>query len=125
MLHHASSEPKEDKEPEDGVRARVISNIGKTIATWDAKGADVSTEIQRVEVREGDILDFVVDGRENGKNDGFEWTLTVREEGPGSSSDKIEARTWDSHVDFRGPQVDANVQYVQALLMLNEFIFID
>ena len=90
----------------------------------------IPTDLDRFQVSKGETLDFVVDGKEDGTNDRFEWTVTLRENEPGEheqndTSGAEGVREWISQVDFRGSQASPAVQYVQALLMLNEFIFVD
>ena len=134
-LHHPKNEKRDEKSAEDGVRARVVSSARSTIATWetiatgDASEAVIPTNVEPFRVSKGERLDFVVDGKADGTNDRFEWTLTIREQPQHNNDAKGQAqdrrREWISHRDFRGPQVDVSVQYVQALLMLNEFVFVD
>jgi hypothetical protein len=129
-LHQPAGPETKEKVVPDGVRARVISSSRSTVATWDALAVTIPTDLDRFQVSKGETLDFVVDGKEDGTNDRFEWTVTLRENEPGEheqndTSGAEGVREWISQVDFRGSQASPAVQYVQALLMLNEFIFVD
>jgi hypothetical protein len=81
-----------------------------------------------LEVAAAETLDFVVDCLMNDSHDDFSWPvvveLKVAEEG------KQSTRRFECAKDFRGPapartRLSPLEQYVQALLMANEFVFID
>jgi hypothetical protein len=104
----------------DGVEARAISSRSGEVGSWVAHHAKTPTAVKRVELKQGDVIDFVVDCRKNHDFDTFSWTPVVREVG---------TRTrWDARAEFHGPPppaLSAWEQYAQVLLLANEFVFID
>ena len=72
----------------------------------------------------GDKLDFVVGPGKSDTHDDFEWSIVIRRSDPDPSASGS-PRVWSSRIDFRGPQVGPWVQYAQALLLLNEFVYVD
>jgi len=102
----------------DGVRARVASSrLGELLArTLDKGSADM--DVPEIDVRAGDAIDFVVDGRADPNEDLFKWAPTIR----------MGTQEWSAAKEFGGPSVaplDAWGRYAQVLLASNEFIFID
>jgi hypothetical protein len=112
----------------DGVRARIISSRDGEVGSWSVHHGSVETRIERIEVAAGETLDFVVDCLMNESHDSFSWPVVVElnavEEG------KQNTRRFEAAKDFRGPapartRLTPLEQYAQALLMANEFVFID
>jgi hypothetical protein len=115
-------------EPGDGVRARLISSRSGELGSWSVHHGKFETRLERVEVAAGETLDFVVDCLTNESHDSFSWPVVVElnavEEG------KQSTRRFEAAKDFRGPsptrtRLSPLEQYAQALLMANEFVFID
>ena len=69
-LSHAS-------EGGDGVRGHVISSRAGELGTWTVHHGKVDTNLERVEVTQGETLDFVVDCLTNEANDAFGWSPVV------------------------------------------------
>ena len=73
-------------------------------------------------LKQGDTLDFIVDIRDGLNSDQFLWAPTI------ANSDTA---TWDAKKEFAGPPapgpqlLDPWPQYVQVLLLANEFSFVD
>jgi hypothetical protein len=114
----------------DGVRARVISSNGGLMKEWildRQKLASCETSLETVALRAGEILDFTVDCLENPTGDGFSWSLVVRSAGPDAMHGKP-LGVWDSLADFKPPpppKLSPLEELAQALLMTNEFMFVD
>ncbi len=110
-------------EPGDGVRARLVSARSGVLATWQAHQQAIATTVERVEVKEGETLDFVVDCLASDNADGFQWSPALR------ATDGVTGRaSWDAAADFLGPPPEPLKPleaYAQALLMANEFAFVD
>jgi hypothetical protein len=79
-------------------------------------------------VAAGETLDFVVDCLKNNSYDSFTWPVAVvlntLDDG------KTTERQYESPKDFRGParartRLSPLEQYAQALLLANEFVFVD
>jgi cytochrome c553 len=109
----------------DGVQGRVVSSRQGIVGAWGAHNRSVATPVAQVLVQPGDTLDWVVDCRGAVESDSFAWTVSVqRIEAPANSTN-----VWDAARDFRGPAPVARLspweQYAQALLLANEFAFVD
>jgi mono/diheme cytochrome c family protein len=104
----------------DGVRARVISSRLGSLGEWPAHNASVRTDIASVAVEKGDTLDFAVDPTATDAFDAFSWSLAIK-----SVDGKM---AWDDTSTF-GKSVPAPLSrvalYAQALMMTNEFVFVD
>ena len=79
-------------------------------------------------VKAGEILDFAVDCRENTNSDGFRWVPTIRLLVMPEKAPKNLQTVWDSQADFKAPpppKLSPLEQMAQALIITNEFMFID
>jgi hypothetical protein len=106
-------------EPGDGVRARVVVR-GKTVGEWVAHRKEIGTNLALVPVAVGDSVDFIVDPRTGDNSDAFAWSIQIK-----STDGRLLA---DSSANFAGPgpmPVTRSVLYAQALMMANEFMFVD
>ena len=77
-----------------------------------------------VEVRKGDTIDFVVDIRAVLNSDQYTWATVVVEVKPGNGPGTV----WKAKDEFGGPvrpQLGPWEQLAQALLIANEFCFVD
>jgi hypothetical protein len=89
----------------------------------------VHTRIARVDVKAGDVIDFVVDCRAEQTYDSFTWVQII-ERIDDSKPPKVLA-VWDANKQFSGghkaktDQLSPWEQYAQALLLSNEFLFVD
>jgi hypothetical protein len=114
----------------DGVRARVISSKGGLMREWildRQKLTSCETSLDAVALRAGEILDFAVDCLENSTGDGFSWSLVVRGTDANAMHGKLPG-VWDSQADFKPPpppKLSPLEEVAQALLMTNEFMFVD
>jgi hypothetical protein len=104
----------------DGVRGRVISSRKGLLGEWIVHRSTAKTSVGSFYVQKGDTLDFVVDPRSNDGFDSFEWAPTIR-----SADGKS---VWSSANGFGAPAgapLSRLALYAQALMMTNEFMFID
>jgi len=112
-LHHGQKEG-------DGVRARIVSSRLGLVGEWRAHNSRAKTTVASLNVEKGDTVDFIVDPLENDGFDSFAWVPAIQ------AADG--SQTWDAHSGFSGPP-DAPMTrialYAQALMMTNEFMFID
>ncbi|QDV36835.1 PSD1 and planctomycete cytochrome C domain-containing protein [Tautonia plasticadhaerens] len=107
----------------DGVRARVVAGDGGLLGEWTAHDGRERTIVDRYEVKAGEAIDFVVDCIGGAGFDSFEWAPEVQAEAPDGSVARFDARA-----DFGGPPSpppSPEEQYAQALLMTNEFLYVD
>jgi hypothetical protein len=115
-------------EPGDGVRGHIISSRSGELGTWTIHHGQLGTNLERVEVVQGETLDFVVDCLTNEAHDSFGWSpvVTLSPSGPDGGKD----RRFSALADFFRPgqkpiTLSPLDQYAQALLLANEFVFVD
>jgi mono/diheme cytochrome c family protein len=104
----------------DGICARVVSSRSGLLGEWRVHNSNAKTEVASTTVQKGDTIDFVVDPQANDGYDAFSWAPTIR-----SVDGKA---TWNATAGFAPPQPPAPsrlVLYAQALMMTNEFMFVD
>jgi len=104
----------------DGIGARIVSSRLGVLGKWDVHNGSVKAEVASVAVEKGDTIDFVVDPLTSDAYDAFSWAPKI------SSLDG--KQTWDATADFGpppGPPISRVALYVQALMMTNEFMFVD
>ncbi|RYG34618.1 DUF1553 domain-containing protein, partial [bacterium] len=108
------------QQPGDGVRARIVSNRAGFLGEWGAHNGQTKTELKSVGVTKGEILDFIVDPVGGDNSDGFNWVPVLR-----TVDGKQE---WNALANF-GPPAGGHLSrlalYAQALMMTNEFMFVD
>ncbi len=120
------------KHPEaqgDGVHARIVSSRTGLLGEWTAHNSESKTPVE-VAVQKGDTIDFIVDCIGSDAFDGFSWSPVVTQTRKDTAG-TIFTTVWDANAHFKGPQPAPPApltrweRYTQALLMSNEFNFID
>jgi Protein of unknown function (DUF1553)/Protein of unknown function (DUF1549)/Planctomycete cytochrome C len=107
----------------DGIRALALLDGQPPLGEWEITTGDIATTVGRVHLKAGQTLDFVVDCKSGPGWDSFEWSPQVAGiEGTNG--------TWNAADGFSGPKsakptLSAWERYAQALLMTNEFVFVD
>ena len=113
----------------NGIRGWIVSSRSGILANWTLRDLEAETSLSGLAVEKGEILDFVVDSRDDDESDGFRWAPVIEEMLPAEEgASEKELRRWNAEDDFRGPQakpLDPWEQYVQVLLETNEFAFVD
>ncbi len=122
----------------DGVRGRIVlssAGVASELGSWIAKYNQTETRIERVVLKCGDTLDFLVDCREGDNSDGFGWAPIIRALKPAANTDtqivSINGMEWSAANEFTGPAVPPAKpltpweKYAQALLAANEFVFVE
>lgn len=110
-----------DSEAGDGVEMRIVSSRDGVLGNWTVQKSKTDTKVEKATVKKGDTMDFVVSCRANENSDSYGWQVNVvMENGP----------SWDSQKQFREPHklptpLSAWARYAQALLMSNEWYFVD
>ena len=106
----------------DGVLARIVSSrAGELLKVEVAPAQSAEAKLDRVEVKAGETIDFLVDARTGHNSDGFRWHPTITGD----------LGTFDSQAQFAGPAAARPAalkpweQYAQVLLETNEFMFVD
>ncbi len=82
--------------------------------------------VGRVDVKRGETIDFVLDCRSNDGFDSFEWSPAIRVVGNPPAG--LHKASWDARADFHGPEtppLSPWESYAQALLLTNEFLYVD
>ncbi|HYG78008.1 MAG TPA: DUF1553 domain-containing protein [Planctomycetota bacterium] len=112
----------------NGVLGRIVSSREGEKAWWTLHNGETATKIDRIEVKKGDTIDFIVEPRGDTGYDGFTWAPVVKlltTPPPG------EAGEWNAATDFSGKsgkkmdRLTTWEKYAQVLLETNEFAFVD
>jgi mono/diheme cytochrome c family protein len=134
----------------DGVQAFIVGSRTGELGRWSVHESQAETTVERVAVKKGDTIDFIVDPRENPNSDSFTWAPVVRllsdpratandnRLAPGAARQAGAATPgagapteWNANTEFGGPApeppkpLNAWEKYAQVLLMTNEFLFVD
>ncbi|HTU24055.1 MAG TPA: hypothetical protein VMF30_01580, partial [Pirellulales bacterium] len=98
----------------DGIAAAIVSSRSGTVGRWQAQQSKVAMAVGPIEVRQGETIDFVIDGIESTDGDQTEWPVDLRLAG---ADDKLLGH-WNSATDFSGPSeppLTAQVAYAWQL----------
>jgi len=104
-----------------GAYARVVSGRSGTTGKWNTAQSKIETNLAAMEVRRGEILDFVAEAGRGTIGGEFKWAVTIRRLDGG-------AEEWNSVRDFREPSAGPLTvwdRYAQTLLATVEFLVID
>lgn len=93
----------------DGIRSRVVSNRSGLVGSWTSKTNSVETNVARIEVQAGEVLDFVTDCLESVTSDSFEWLVKLQWN---DATTGAELGRWDSAADFHGPVTSSAPQHI-------------
>lgn len=122
-------------EPGNGVRGRIVSQRNGIVGEWKVDQSETATPVKTIMVEVGTTIDFVVDWQGQIFHDEFEWPVEIRvaarkvdnasekKPTPGNAQPAVQA--WSSQKQFRQAPRDLWVDYVHALLMTNEFVFVE
>ena len=106
----------------DGVRGLAIVNQTQVLGDWTVLSGESATAVENVALKAGQTLDFVLDCIGNENSDGFRWAPIVT---------RAEGGEWSVAASFKEhgvPKIEPLSpweRYAQALLMTNEFVFVD
>jgi len=116
----------------DGVRARIVSSRTGPLGEWTAKNQKATVQLDRVEVRRGDWIDFIADCRASVEFDSFHWSPAIKMVAESGKPSTDDPREWSAKADFIGPKkpkekrpLSAWDKYAQVLLLANELMFVD
>jgi mono/diheme cytochrome c family protein len=104
----------------DGVRGRIVSSRQGLLGEWLVHNSKARTDLKSVDVVAGETIDFAVDCVTNDGYDSFSWAPIIRRSDGGES--------WNASSAFGPPPPPPLARvalYAQALMMTNEFMFID
>jgi hypothetical protein len=121
---------KHESEAGDGVRGRVVSSRLGVRGDWMVHHDKKPAVVEKIEVKRGDTIDFVVDCRAGPDSDSFSWTPKIQLASPDPDTYAALTKTWDAKDDFGGPKetprpLDAWEKFAQVLLLSNELVFVD
>ena len=85
---------------------------------WTVHRSKSETNVAMVDVKKGDTIDFVSDYNSEISYDQHKWSITIE-----TLDDQ--RTTWNSVKQFRGQENSEWVTFAHAILMTNEFLFID
>jgi Protein of unknown function (DUF1553) len=127
-----SGELNHPSEKGDGVRARVVSSRLGLLGEWTAQHGNTLVQLERVEVKQGDTIDFAADCRQSVEFDSFHWAPIIRFVSGTEKRTGEEVHEWNAKADFSGPRKATQRQplsgwekYAQVLLLSNELMFVD
>ena len=107
----------------DGIRCWVVSSRHGVLKSEVVHHGRKTLDVDSIDVKAGDRIDFVVDLREGLNSDEFLWAPKIR---PLPKSDG--SPSWDAARDFAGPKPPRLTpweQLAQVLLLSNETMFVD
>jgi len=121
-----SGQLRHESDKGDGVRGRVVSSGAGSLGEWIVDNTKATTNVERVEVKRGDTIDFVTDLRGDVNSDSFTWAPRIRY----LDMARSQGGQWNAKNDFAGPQKEFKPltpweRYAQALLLSNELMFVD
>ncbi len=125
-----AGELKHASEQGDGVRGRIVSSRAGLVGEWVVEHGQEQTSVDSVEVKRGDVIDFVTDCRANEDSDSFSWAPVVKLTTSGAGLREPFTTDWNAREDFGGPKelpkpLDALEKYAQVLLVSDELFFVD
>lgn len=107
----------------DGIQARLYLPDGSESGRWTLLGEAAELAADQVAVRKGQFVELVVDCRDRATSDAYRWRLSIE-----GTEGAIEGQQWDSRSDFAAPPpppLEPLAQLAQALLLTNEFLYLD
>lgn len=110
----------------DGIRAQVVSSRVGVLGSWTAFNDQVPVMLQHT-VEVGEMIDFVVDCQRQPTSDAFNWSPVIEQVVSARRAGEM-SQKWDAAADFKSPPpppLNRWEQYCQALLLTNEFLFVD
>jgi hypothetical protein len=112
----------------DGIRA-FISHNGEGLMRFAAlRHSSTALNIDALPVRAGDTVDFIVDIRDGLNSDQFLWAPKITLAASGGPGSEGETQAWDAEKDFFTRSItplDPWASFAQALMLSNEFMFVD
>ena len=109
----------------DGVRARIVASGSSVLGSWNARHSETPIDVSGVVVRKGQTIDFVVDCRETDSFDNFEWAPVIKRVGASADPQRDARAMFSGPAAPPAPPLGRLERYAQALLMSNEFFFVD
>jgi len=116
----------------DGITAWVVTDRQGKIDQFNVNTKPAKVRIERVTLEKGEQVDFVIHSGGHNRDDEFSWPVEVwRVRNADEGGGLIGLREWPSVAAFEQagpswmPSMGPWEQYIQALLISNEFMFVD
>jgi hypothetical protein len=112
----------------DGVRGRIVSSRRGKVGEWTAFNNKITTNVEKLDVKLGEHVDFVVDCLTGTNSDTYNWAPKITLVGDYDLT--VSKRSWDAEKEF-GPAarllatLNAWEKLAQVLLLSNELAFVD
>lgn len=101
----------------NGVTARLIGPHQDPLGSWNVEpGQTMSVRVDDVTIKAGEELRFVVESRGDASFDSFHWAPQISD---------ARGLLADAAADFSGPGLAPLAQLAQALVLSNEFFYLD
>ena len=121
----------------DGVSGTIVHSqtgrgydrFGKQLWKGDAKRRGIGANKNDIEVKRGDMIDFIVTRKKHIYQDNFKWNPVIKATDENSASAKAITQ-WTASEEFEGENFKAKPlthweKYVQVMLLSNELAFVD
>jgi hypothetical protein len=112
------------KHPSDqgnGVRGSIIIRGSEKVGQWTVVHGETETQIDEVQVQAGDTIDFATDSLGDSSNDTFEWKVRI----VSNDESRVRANSEKHFTSQKTRALSVWEQAAQALMLTNEFCFID
>ena len=112
----------------NGIRCWIFSSTDGMLKSQVLHNQRQAMNVERVSLKKGDSLDFVVDINGDLNSDQYLWAPVIFGVAKGNESDLSPALAWKSERDFSGPAptlLNGWEQLAQVLLISNELMFVD
>jgi len=105
----------------NGVRSSLVVRGTEKLGQWTMANGETETRVDNISVQPGDTIDFATDSLGDSNSDTFEWKVRIL------SNDESQVRAnSERHFSTQQPRaLSVWEQAAQALLLTNEFCFID
>ena len=115
--------------PGDGIRSFISHSQQGRLHAGRLHQGSADLNFDTLAFKGGDTLDFVVDIGDVLNSDQFLWSMRIHQTGTvGAGGADVPAQTWDAEKDFASqPRSQLNnwEQFMQVLMLTNEFMFVD
>jgi hypothetical protein len=123
---HISAELVHPEDKSDGVVARILSSRAGVLGEWTANKQAVCTDLNRINVQQGEVLDFIVSSASDKDPGAYRWSPSIVMPTADMPAMPGMSRRWDARVDFANPNaplkpLTAWEELCQAVLLSPEF----
>jgi len=112
----------------NGILGRIVSSRSGENGWWTIHNGEIATKTEKMEIKKGDTIDFIVEPRGDTGFDGYAWSPIIK---LSSAAPAGEMGEWNANTDFSGTsgkkmnRLTSWEKYAQVLLEANEFAFVD